>query len=152
MSPEELLRLIRQGENSGVEFKRDDLREQQAALFASGGLLHAELLRVSGSALADLDRVRLTDYLGRVLADEVPQDEPAWLDRLCGLGFMAERADGPPICTIAGAVLFAHRPRRLLRQAGLRWMAFSGAKCHDHRQDAGWPAIVPQPHHRRGVA
>ncbi|WPL18283.1 Divergent AAA domain protein [Thiorhodovibrio winogradskyi] len=101
-------------------------REQQAALFASGGLLHAELLPVSGSALADLDRARLTDYLGRVLADEVPPDEPAWLDRLCGLGFMMERTDGPPVCTIAGAVLFAHRPRRLLRQAGLRWMAFSG--------------------------
>ena len=101
-------------------------REQQAALFASGGLLHAELLPVSGSALADLDRSRLTDYLGRVLADEVPQDEPNWLARLCGLGFMTERADGPPVCTIAGVVLFAHRPRRLLRQAGLRWMAFSG--------------------------
>lgn len=101
-------------------------REQQAALFASGGLLHAELLPVSGSALADLDRARLTDYLGRVLTDEVPQDEPEWLDRLCGLGFMVERAEGSPVCTIAGAVLFAHRPRRLLRQAGLRWMAFSG--------------------------
>lgn len=101
-------------------------REQQAALFASGGLLHTELLPVSGSALVDLDRARLADYLGRVLADEVPQDEPAWLDRLCGLGFMAERTAGPPVCTIAGVVLFAHRPRRLLRQAGLRWMAFSG--------------------------
>jgi ATP-dependent DNA helicase RecG len=101
-------------------------REQQAALFASGGLLHAELLPVSGSALVDLDRVRLTDYLGRVLADEVPQDASAWLERLCGLGFMAERPDDAPVCTIAGVVLFAHRPRRLLRQAGLRWMAFAG--------------------------
>ena len=61
-----------------------------------------------------------------MLTDEVPQDEPGWLDRLCGLGFMVERVGGPPVCTIAGAVLFAHRPRRLLRQAGLRWMAFSG--------------------------
>ena len=101
-------------------------REQQAALFAAGGLLHAEVLPVSGSTLADLDRARLTDYLGRVLTDEVPQDEPAWLERLCGLGFMAERSDEMPVCTIAGLVLFAHRPRRLLRQAGLRWMAFAG--------------------------
>ncbi|MEY2843674.1 MAG: hypothetical protein RI920_1711, partial [Pseudomonadota bacterium] len=37
-----------------------------------------------------------------------------------------ERVDGPPVCTIAGTVLFAHRPRRLLRQAGVRWMAFAG--------------------------
>ena len=89
-------------------------------------MLHAELLPVSGSAIADLDRARLLDYLSRVLADEVPRDEQAWRDRLCGLGFMAERAAGPPVCTIAGVVLFAHRPRRLLRQGGLRWMAFSG--------------------------
>jgi ATP-dependent DNA helicase RecG len=108
MNPDELSRLIRQGENSGVEFKRDDLRPEQLA------------------READMDRARLTDYLGRVLADEVPPDEPAWSDRLCGLGFMAERADGPPVCTIAGVVLFAHRPRRVLRQTGLRWMAFCG--------------------------
>jgi len=101
-------------------------REQQAALFAAGGLLHAELLPVSGSILADLDRARLTDYLGRVLTDQIPQDEAAWLERLCGLGFMAERTGEVPVCTIAGLVLFAHRPRRLLRQAGLRWMAFRG--------------------------
>ena len=101
-------------------------REQQAALFASGGLLHAEILPVSGSALVDLDRARLTDYLGRVLADEVPSDEAGWLERLCGMGFMTERPDGPPVCTIAGVLLFAHRPRRLLRQAGVRWMAFDG--------------------------
>jgi len=84
------------------------------------------LLPVSGSTLADLDRARLTDYLGRVLTDEIPQDEAAWLERLCGLGFMAERTDEVPVCTIAGLVLFAHRPRRLLRQAGVRWMAFRG--------------------------
>ena len=101
-------------------------REQQVALFASGGLLHAEAPPVSGSSLADLDPARLTDYLGRVLSDEVPQDATGWLDRLCGLGFMTERAGALPVCTIAGVVLFAHRPRRLLRQAGVRWMAFAG--------------------------
>lgn len=100
-------------------------REQQAALFASGGLLHAEVLPVSGSALGDLDRARLTDYLGRVLGDEVPADDAAWVARLCGLGLMTERTDAAPVCTIAGVVLFAHRPRRVLRQAGVRWMAFA---------------------------
>ncbi|WP_294000531.1 AlbA family DNA-binding domain-containing protein, partial [Sphaerotilus sp.] len=53
-------------------------REQQAALFASGGLLHAEVLPVSGSGLADLDQARLTDYLGRVLSDEVPATDADW--------------------------------------------------------------------------
>ena len=112
-------------------------REQQAALFASGGILHAEILPVSGSGLADLDRARLTDYLGRVLGDEVPQDDASWLRRLCGLGLMAERTHAAPVCSIAGVVLFAHRPRRLLRQAGVRWMAFAGVDVDYQAQDDG---------------
>ena len=50
---------------------------------------------------------------------------------------MAEREDGPPACTIAGLVLFGYRPRRLLRQAGIRWMAFRG-------QDRAYDALDDQ--------
>ena len=102
-------------------------REQQARLFAVGGMLHTELLPVSGSGLRDLDRERLEDYLVAVVQDDgAPVSDAAWGERLCGLGFMTERRDGPPVCTIAGLVLFGRRPRRLLRQAGVRWMAFEG--------------------------
>ena len=100
-------------------------REQQARLFALGGMLHAELLPVSGSGLGDLCHERLTDYLTAVVGDrEPPASDSAWEKRLCGLGFMVEREDGSPVCTIAGLVLFGHTPRRLLPQAGIRWMAF----------------------------
>jgi ATP-dependent DNA helicase RecG len=102
-------------------------REQQARLFALGGMLHPELLPVSGTGLDHLDLERLQDYLQHILNDpEVPADAAAWERRLCGMGFMAERDGGPPVCTIAGIVLFGHRPRRSLRQAGVRWMAFEG--------------------------
>lgn len=102
-------------------------REQQARLYAIGGMLHAELLPVSGSGLRDLSLERLTDYLATIVGDrEVPAGDEAWGERLCGLGFMVERQDGPPVCTIAGLVLFGHTPRRLLHQAGVRWMAFEG--------------------------
>ena len=102
-------------------------REQQARLFAIGGMLHAELLPVSGSGFRDLSRERLEDYLIAIVRDNrAPVSDDAWGRRLCGLGFMAERQDGPPVCTIAGLVLFGRRPRRLLRQAGIRWMAFEG--------------------------
>ena len=102
-------------------------REQQARLYALGGMLHAELLPVSGSSLRDLSRERLTDYLATIVGDkEIPASDEAWGERLCGLGFMVERQDGPPVCTIAGLVLFGHTPRRLLHQAGIRWMAFEG--------------------------
>ena len=101
--------------------------EQQARLFAFGGMLHAELLSMSGSGFRDLSRDRLEDYLTGIVDDgEVPLSEDEWGERLCRLGFLAEREDGPPVCTIAGLVLFGRKPRRLLRQAGVRWMAFDG--------------------------
>ena len=112
-------------------------RETQARLFAVGGMLHAELLPVSGSALIDLSRERLKDYLTRIVGDhEIPTSETEWGERLCGLGFMTERQDGPPLCTIAGLLLFGYRPRRLMRQAGIRWMAFKGDdKAYDALDD-----------------
>ena len=112
-------------------------REQQARLFALGGMLHAELLPVSGSALRDLSKERLEHYLTAVVGDkESPDTVAAWHERLCGLGFMTERKDGAPLCTIAGLVLFGYRPRRSLRQAGVRWIAFKGDdKAYDALDD-----------------
>ena len=102
-------------------------REQQARLYAIGGMLHAELLPVSGSSLRDLSLERLTGYLSTIVGDKaLPTSDEAWGERLCGLGFMVERQDGPPVCTIAGLVLFGHAPRRLLHQSGVRWMVFEG--------------------------
>lgn len=102
-------------------------REQQARLYALGGMLHAELLPVSGSGLADLSLDRLKDYLSTVVRDKIlPTSDEEWRDRLLELGFMVEREDVPAICTIAGLVLFGHTPRRLLHQPGVRWMAFEG--------------------------
>lgn len=102
-------------------------REQQAQLFAIGGMLHAEKLPVSGSGLGDLSRQRLTDYLATIVGDmELPHTDGEWANRLCGLGFMVEHHDGPPLCTVAGLLLFGLRPHRLLHQGGVRWMAFEG--------------------------
>ncbi len=114
MKRAELLELIAGGENSGVE-----------------------LLPVSGSGLCDLSRERLADYLTTIVGDEdAPQDDEAWHERLCALGFLVEREDGPPVCTIAGLILFGYRPRGLLRCAGVRWMRFAGPeKTYDALDD-----------------
>lgn len=101
-------------------------RNQQAQLFAAGGLIHSEALPVSGAGLDTLDRERLKDYLLSYAGDrELPQTEDAWLQRLLGLGFMTAVQGAMPVCTIAGLVLFGRTPRRYLRQAGIRWMAFN---------------------------
>jgi len=111
-------------------------REQQARLFESGGMLHAEVLPVSGSGLDDLDQARLADYLVNIAGDPTsPQDPEDWKQRLMGLGFMVARLDGEPTCTIAGLVLFGRSPRRSLRQAGVRWMSFEGVSKDYQAQD-----------------
>lgn len=89
--------------------------------------MQAELLPVSGSGLADLSRDRLRDYLASVVGDAtLPENDEEWHTRLCGLAFMRETERAPPVCTIAGLVLFGHAPRRLLHRTGIRWMAFDG--------------------------
>jgi ATP-dependent DNA helicase RecG len=111
-------------------------REQLARLFESGGMFHAELLPVSGSQLADLDRARLEDYLVRVVGDPAPPPNgDAWHQRLVGLGFMVARDDGPPVCSIAGLVLFGHSPRQKMRYTGVRWMSFPGIDMSYQAQD-----------------
>ena len=111
-------------------------REQQARLFESGGLLHSEVLPVSGSTLDDLDLARLTDYLLNITGDpSAPATHADWEQRLAGLGFMVARPDGPLVCTIAGLVLFGHGPRRAMRYAGVRWMSFAGTDKEYDAQD-----------------
>lgn len=112
-------------------------REQQARLFESGGMLHSEVLPVSGSRLEDLDQNRLTDYLLNVIGDLTPpQSAEEWEQRLKGLGLMVGRPDGDPaVCTVAGLVLFGRSPRRSLRHAGVRWMSFSSDEKDYQAQD-----------------
>ncbi|MHB8204877.1 MAG: RNA-binding domain-containing protein [Desulfomonilaceae bacterium] len=102
-------------------------REQQARLFASGGLLHTELLPVSGTTIDSLDLDRIEDYLRNVVEDpEIPSTDLAWEKRLCNLGFMSDVREIRPVCSIAGLMLFGYLPRQFLRQAGLRLMVFAG--------------------------
>jgi len=102
-------------------------REQQLRLFESGGLLHVETLAVAGTSFADLDMERLRFYLESIIEDpEVPRTDSEWITRLVGLGFMTEDGMGNTVCSIAGLLCFGIAPRRYLRQAGLRVMAFAG--------------------------
>lgn len=102
-------------------------REQQLRLFESGGLLHVETLPVTGTSLANIDTDRLDFYLRTIIKDpEIPSTDAEWIERLLGLGLMAGDGMGNSVCSVAGMLCFGINPRRFLRQAGLRVMAFSG--------------------------
>ena len=101
-------------------------REQQMRLFELGGMLHTEVMPVPRTDMSSMDDARLMNYVRDILRDpDVPQSSEAWQARLLGLGFLTETATGI-CCTIAGLVLFGKSPRRHLKQAGLRVMAFNG--------------------------
>ncbi len=112
-------------------------REQQARLHQMGGMLHTELLPVSGAGLDALDRQRLADYLQYITYDNVmPQSEADWCRRLVSLGFMTDTPGNQCVSTIAGMLLFGQTPRRFLSQAGVRLMIFDGnEKTYNARFD-----------------
>lgn len=101
--------------------------EQQARLFATSGMLHPELLPVSGTSLTALDLERLRDYLANIIKDPlIPANDEEWIKRLSGLGFLVETPEKKAVCTIAGLLLFGYHPRHYLRQAGVRIISYLG--------------------------
>ncbi len=117
-------------------------REQQMRLFELGGMLHTEVMPVPRTDMSCLDDARLMNYIRDILRDpDVPQSTEAWQARLLGLGFLTEAA-GNICCTIAGLILFGKNPRRYLKQAGLRMMAFQG---DDKEYQAALDEIIDGP-------
>jgi ATP-dependent DNA helicase RecG len=111
-------------------------------LFELGGMLHTELMPVPRTDISCLDDARLMNYVRDILCDpDVPQSPEEWQARLLGLGFLTEAA-GNIFCTIAGLVLFGKSPRRYLKQAGLRVMAFNG---DDKEYQAALDEIIDGP-------
>ncbi len=93
-------------------------REQQARLFESGGILHTETLPVSGTSFESLDLERIKDYLNNILRDpEIPSSDQQWIRRLLDLGLLTDSALESAVCSIAGLLVFGHKPRRYLKQA-----------------------------------
>jgi ATP-dependent DNA helicase RecG len=104
-------------------------REQQLRLFETSSLLHVEVMSVAGTGIKHLDLERISFYLKFIIKDPyVPElgDISGWIERLLGLGLMAQDAMGNETCSVAGLVCFGVNPRSVLHQSGIRVMSFSG--------------------------
>ncbi len=118
MLKKELQEIILNGENSGVEFKGDDIP-------------------VPRTDISCLDPVRLENYLRDIINDpEIPANHEEWETRLTRLGFLTQTGE-ITCCTVAGLVLFGFHPRRYLKQAGIRVFTFSG-------QDKEYKALLDE--------
>ncbi len=106
---------------------RDASREEEQRLYQRSGALRYGAKPVLGSTLESLDRRRLTDYFGTVLAGEAPpeDDDEAWAVLLRNLEFLT-LALGTLTATVDGMLLFGTDPRRRMHQAGIHALAFPG--------------------------
>jgi len=100
-------------------------REQIIRLSESGGLLHVEIMPVPNTSFKNLDKARLENYFRDIIKDPVtPKTDEEWMARLKDMGFLSDIPSYDKACTIAGLVLFGIKPRRYLKQAGIRLMVF----------------------------
>lgn len=106
---------------------REASPDELERLFQQRSGLRAELQPVSGTDLADLDRVRLDDYFRRVRDQDVPpqEDDDGWAQLLVATEFMTDSVHGP-VVTLAGMLLFGLRLDRFVPHAGIDATAFPG--------------------------
>lgn len=114
MNSDQLSEKLRNGEDSKVEFKRDQV--------ANYGMQP-----VPGAEFNALDWRRLTEYLTRVLAGDAPHldDRSGWEQLLYNLELMTEYDEGR-VATVNGVLLFGKQPGRYLPQSGVRAACYAG--------------------------
>lgn len=101
-------------------------REQIKRLSEISGLIHVETLPVPKAVYDVLDKVRVENYFKDIINDpQVPKTEAEWKQHLKDTGFLTDTDFQKDICTIAGLLLFGKSPRKYLKQAGIRLMAFN---------------------------
>jgi ATP-dependent DNA helicase RecG len=83
---------------------------------------------VPGSALSDLDKRRLEEYLVRIAGDKrAPHNDEEWITRISNLDLLKKSQFGEFLCTIAGIILFGNQPVRKYPYAGIRVLVFPGS-------------------------
>jgi ATP-dependent DNA helicase RecG len=104
-------------------------REELERAFQRRAGLRPELRPVTGSSLADLDLRRLRDYFTRIRGQDVPDadDTEAWRQLLVNTEIMTDEAE-PPVCSVAGVLLFGRNPKRHLPQSGIQATAYPGTE------------------------
>lgn len=104
MFQNEFLELVRNGENSGLEFKR--------------GVVEA--------GLHELDYNRLENYFCEILNQDCPahDDEDAWIETLLNTDFLVLDRYSNVTATVGGLLLFGKNPNRYIPQAGITAAAY----------------------------
>ena len=105
---------------------REASREELERMFQASGRLRYGLKPVPGADLTALDMRRLRDYFSRVTGGEAPAetDVRAW-ETLLGNVDLGTVAQGRPVATVDGLLLFGEDPSRFVRQSGIRAVCYA---------------------------
>ena len=108
---------------------REASREELERMFQASGRLQYGLKPVPGADLTALDMRRLRDYFSRVTGGEAPAetDVRAW-ETLLGNVDLGTVAQGRPVATVDGLLLFGEDPSRFVRQSGIRAVCYADAQ------------------------
>ncbi len=108
---------------------REAIREEEARLYQSSGLMRYEIKPVPGSSLEELDYRRLANYFQDIRQQDCPAegDESAWQRLLVNTELMVEDR-GKIMVTVGGLLLFGRRPNHFLPQAGISATAYPGVE------------------------
>jgi ATP-dependent DNA helicase RecG len=105
-------------------------REQLRRLFQTSGNLQGELLPVTKSSFNHLELLTVKNYFKEYRLFEAPQldQEQEWITLLKNNEYMIETELNNNALTIAGCILFAEEPEKLLIQAGVSAVAYKGVE------------------------
>lgn len=108
---------------------RDATDEEEARLYMQSGRLQYDRKPVPGATFEDLDRRRLLNYFRDLRQQAFPDegDREAWARLLVNTELMYEDRDRA-MPSAGGLLLFGLRPNRLLPQAGITAIAYSGTE------------------------
>ncbi len=98
-------------------------REQQARLFASGGLVSAEKFPVYGSVADELDVHRYQEYFVEILKEE---ERSNWHEFLVNRSFLIGEGNAL-YCSYFAYALFGKNPQVKLPQSGVRVTVYPGS-------------------------
>lgn len=108
---------------------RDATDEEEARLYMQSGRLQYDRKPVPGAKFEDLDGRRLLNYFRDLRQQAFPDegDHEAWVRLLVNTELMYEDRDRA-MPSAGGLLLFGLRPNRLLPQAGITAIAYSGTQ------------------------
>lgn len=106
---------------------REASPEELSRLQQQRGGLRAELRPVPGTHPSTLDQRRLIEYFAAIRGQAVPQSPAEWERILLATELVVDGVGGP-VCTVAGALLFAPDAGRLLPHSGIDAVAHQGVE------------------------